>query len=345
MILFDALHVNHGGSAVLLDVILEELYPFRQNVHFLLDERLRGRLDIERLPSATYLPATLVARHTYYRRHQHRFKRVFCFSGIPPTCRIHGECLTYLQNTLLIQHPGWNQPNALKRAIQQRYMSLYGQNVDGWIVQTEHMRQIACRFYKLNPSEVMVAPFFKDPLQTIPQTSHDGIHFLYASDGYAHKNHLRLLDAFEILAGEHPGVTLHVTLANHFSHLKRSVRQLQDKGVPVLDHGFVPYSEVLGLYANADVVVFPSLTESLGIGLIESAQIGRPVIASNRPYVFELIDPSLTFDPLDVQSIWESMRMALKQPLNKPTLRIRSHVTELVNRIVGPISILERPDS
>lgn len=337
MILFDALHVNRSGGEILLDVLLEGLLPHQEGIHFLLDDRLRGKFDDRALSKVTYLPASVSARFSFYRENQHRFGRIFCFSGIPPLMRTDGECLAYLQNSLLIEHPGWKQPTALKRAAQNTYMRLFGNHVDGWIVQTEHMRRIAARFFHVEKETVMVAPFFKDPLPTHPKQEHHGTHFLYAADGYAHKNHVRLFDAFAKLAAEYSEVTLHVTLASRFADLKREIAELQDKGVPILDHGFRPHAEVTRLYAMADVQVYPSLTESLGIGLIESAQTGLPVLASNRPYVFELIEPSLTFDPLDSESIRIAMENALDHSLSIPKLRIRSHLGDLVERIVAPM--------
>jgi glycosyltransferase involved in cell wall biosynthesis len=79
------------------------------------------------------------------------------------------------------------------------------------------------------------------------------------------------------------------------------------------------------------------LTESLGIGLIESAQAGLPVIAANRPYVIELIKPTATFDPLDLESIRAALIAVAAKPAKPAQLRIRSHLGDLVERIVAPI--------
>jgi glycosyltransferase involved in cell wall biosynthesis len=337
MILFDALHVNRSGGEVLLDVLIDALRPHQENIHFLLDDRLSGKYDAHGLTHVTYLKASLLDRHRFYAKNRHRYGRIFCFSGIPPTVKTNGECLAYLQNSLLIEHPGWRQPTALKRTAQTLYMRLFGRHVNGWIVQTEHMRRVATRFFGLDTASIMVAPFFNDPIPSLPKVKHKGIHFLYIADGYAHKNHERLFVAFEALTKTHSDIVLHVTLADHFRHLKGLVTRLQDKGIPILDHGFVPYSEVFRLFAMADVQVYPSLTESLGIGLIESTQTGLPVLAAHRPYVFELIEPSLTFDPMDADSIRAAMETALSGPLSSPSLRIRSHLSELVGRIVAPI--------
>ncbi len=337
MILFDALHVNRSGGEVLLDVLIEGLLPHQESIHFLLDDRLKGKFDGAGLKHLTYLPATLMNRHRFYRSNQHRYARMFCFSGIPPTVKTDGECLVYLQNTLLIDHPGWRHSAALKLALRQLYMRLFGGHVDGWVVQTEHMRHIAARFFKLKPTDVAVLPFFKDPFPVPERIPRSGFHFLYTSEGYPHKNHLRLFEAFEQASTIHPDIVLHVTISDEFQTLKVMIQTLNSRGVKIVDHGFVSHPELIRLYASMDCQVFASLTESLGIGLIESAQAGLPVIAANRPYVFELIEPTATFDPLSIKSIEACLLDVASKPTDPASLRVRSQLSELVGRIVAEL--------
>lgn len=337
MILFDALHVNHSGAEVLLDVLIDGLRPHQEGIHFLLDDRLTGKFDAHGLDNVTYLPASLMDRHRFYQTNQHRYPRIFCFSGIPPTSKTDGECLAYLQNSLLIEHPGWRHSQAMKRSLQNLFMRAFGGNVNGWIVQTEHMRRIATKFFRLGPSDVSVLPFFKDPLGVSERVAHNGFHLLYTSEGYPHKNHRRLFDAFEKAWLTRPDLVLHVTLSDRFGALKTLVTELNAKGLPIVDHGFVSHGELIRLYASMDAQVFPSLTESLGIGLIESAQAGLPVIAANRPYVYELIEPSATFDPLDIESIATSLLQLASAPTKPALCRVSSHLNELIGRITAPI--------
>lgn len=214
-------------------------------------------------------------------------------------------------------------------------MRFFGGHVDEWVVQTEHMRQIAARFFQLKPSDVAVLPFFKDPFPVPEKTPHSGFHFLYTSEGYPHKNHLRLFKAFERASKNHSDIVLHVTISDRFRQLKDQIQTMNSRGVKIVDHGFVSHQELITLHASMDCQVFPSLTESLGIGLIESAQAGLPVIAANRPYVFELIEPTATFDPLDVRSIENSLMDVMSKPPEAASLRVSSHLGELVRRIVA----------
>jgi glycosyltransferase involved in cell wall biosynthesis len=337
MILFDAVHVNRSGGEVLLDVLIDALRPHQEGIHFLLDDRLTGKFDAHGLAHVIYLKASVLQRHRFYSKNQHHYNRIFCFSGIPPTKKTDGECLAYLQNSLLIEHPGWSHSAALKRSLQNLFMRVFGGHVNGWIVQTEHMRRIATNFFRLGPTDISVLPFFKDPLGFSERVSHNGFHLLYTSEGYPHKNHRRLFDAFETAWLTRPDLVLHVTLSDRFGDLKSYVVELNARGLPIVDHGFVSHAQLISLYASMDAQVFPSLTESLGIGLIESAQAGLPVIAANRHYVIELIKPTATFDPLDLESIRAALIAVAAKPAKPAQLRIRSHLGDLVERIVAPI--------
>lgn len=54
--------------------------------------------------------------------------------------------------------------------------------------------------------------------------------------------------------------------------------------------GYVPEKDLPGMYANADVFVFPSLHETFGIPIVESLASGTPVITANVYSMPEIAD-------------------------------------------------------
>jgi glycosyltransferase involved in cell wall biosynthesis len=78
------------------------------------------------------------------------------------------------------------------------------------------------------------------------------------------------------------------------------------------------------------VVIFPSLFESFGLGLVEAVQYKLPVISSNLDYVFEVIEPSLIFDPFDVQSISNALEYSITLNLKPSIIKIENKLNNLL---------------
>jgi glycosyltransferase involved in cell wall biosynthesis len=66
----------------------------------------------------------------------------------------------------------------------------------------------------------------------------------------------------------------------------------------VHDLGYLPVGEIVYLYRQARLLVFPSLFEGFGMPLIEAMIVGCPIAAANRTSLPELAgEAALYFDP------------------------------------------------
>lgn len=74
----------------------------------------------------------------------------------------------------------------------------------------------------------------------------------------------------------------------------RRLRALTKSDSSIIWHGWVTGEKKKQLYANAGVVVLPSvsLTEGFGLVLLEGMASGKPVVASDLPTIAEWVDPS-----------------------------------------------------
>ena len=81
------------------------------------------------------------------------------------------------------------------------------------------------------------------------------------------------------------------------------ISDYQNNNVPIINHGVLDKSEVTNLYLSSEYLIYPSLLESFGLPLIEAIICDCKVLASNRAYVKEICEPSLIFDPLDLNNI------------------------------------------
>jgi glycosyltransferase involved in cell wall biosynthesis len=94
-------------------------------------------------------------------------------------------------------------------------------------------------------------------------------------------------------------------------------------GIPpgaVVCTGYVADDELIGILRQAEMMVFPSLYEGLGLPVLEAHGCGVPVVGSNTSSVAELVIPELSCNPEQPESIAAAM-VRLQQT---PALRERS---------------------
>ena len=141
-----------------------------------------------------------------------------------------------------------------------------------------------------------------------------GDFFLYPANLWPHKNHRRVLQAFErFLRGA--GRPVEFVLTGHpegWAELVRAFPRL-----PVRHLGFVRRGFLQVLLARARALVFFSLFEGFGMPLLEAFAAGTPVLCSNTTSLPEVGgDAVLSCDPTDPAAMSELMaRVCTDQPL------------------------------
>jgi len=83
--------------------------------------------------------------------------------------------------------------------------------------------------------------------------------------------------------------------------------------------GYVSDNDLVSLYNNCDLFVFPSLYEGLGLPVLEAMQCGAPVIGANNSSIAEIINnDAALFDATDIDSI----RLKLERTLLSDEFRL-----------------------
>lgn len=142
-------------------------------------------------------------------------------------------------------------------------------------------------------------------------------YLMYSGATDERKNHLRLIEAFAqskfkneyqlVLVGRVPPETV-----KRFKDKIKSLGMNDDK---VIITNTVSDEELVYLYNNCTLFVFPAWQEGFGLPLVEAMQCGAPVIGSNTSSIPEVIDnPDALFDPFDVGSIQNAIDEALGNP-------------------------------
>ncbi len=133
----------------------------------------------------------------------------------------------------------------------------------------------------------------------------------YPAQTWAHKNHLRLLDAMALLR-DREGLIIHLIASGrnneYFPTIEGSIRALQlDKQVRFL--GFVSPLELQCLYQLSHAMIFPSKFEGFGLPLVEAFLAGTPVACSNVTVLpSQANGATLIFDPDNTEQIAEAVR-------------------------------------
>ena len=140
---------------------------------------------------------------------------------------------------------------------------------------------------------------------------------LYVARLEPHKNHLRLLEACELLWQE--GLAFELRLIGCLAYpgaareILNRVRTLQAAGRKIQWQPHVSESDLRSAYQECSFTVFPSLLEGFGLPIIESLWYGRPVVCGKNGALGEVAEGG-GCEPVeteDVKSIADGMRLLL----------------------------------
>ena len=124
----------------------------------------------------------------------------------------------------------------------------------------------------------------------------------YPASFLSHKNHSRAFQALnQVYDKLGPLLTLYCTISS------QELSSIYSRPGIVVPLGRLSRSEVFDYYQICDYLFFPSLCESLGLPLLESASFNLPVVASDLDYVYESCTPVRTFNPYSVLAITTSL--------------------------------------
>ena len=201
------------------------------------------------------------------------------------------------------------------------------------IVQTESMRNQMQQFEPSLAGRIQVIPsgyrtiaenprIREDVRETILSSSTPRL--IYVSHPSEHKNHLNLIRSLPSIVKIWPSLKLLLTLdcdqkknkryASFVAEILKTAISLDvEKNIAFL--GILNSDEVYYALSNCAVMVFPSLAESFGLGLVEAMVAGCPIAASNLPYAHNVAGgAAIYFDPDDPESIARSCLYLLDDP-------------------------------
>lgn len=333
-VLVDALYINSGGGKILLDVLIVEFLKCNSDIYYLLDDRIRGRHSAIPADRVIYMEANFVKRHFFYLNN--KFSKVFCFGNLPPSIKTTAEVFTFFHQPNFLSIPkGLPYFNRFKYRIKVVILNLIKRNTNYWLVQSEYVKKNLELKFNLPSNVIKILPFYPSFEISNNVVDRKKNNYLYVSDGYPHKNHKKLIIAFCKFFDIYKTGRLVLTVGNDFGELLSYIENKISEGYPIDNIGFVNRTILFEKYLLSDFLIFPSLTESFGLGLIEGVNCGCMVIGADLPYTFEVCEPTLTFDPMDENSIFCALEKSLNiDDLSPSIAKIKNELNEILKLLI-----------
>ena len=334
MILIDFVYINSPGGITLSRDILNYLVfnKLENSFELLLDKRNRNLLKVEGL-NISVIKKNEISRWAFYKKNSIKYKSIFCFANVPPPLKISKKTFIFFHNELLLDHSNVDYPVFVRLVLLLKKHYIKNRNNSyNWIVQTEHIKSLLKDKFKIKENKIDKHPIYSIKKQVNSEINSNT--FIFPSSNNPHKNNDLLLNAFILAANKtDQDLTLKITIKK--SDIKININRIPSN-LKVNYLGIIDHNRLIQIYRTSKFLIFPSLRESFGLPLIEGIQAGCVVLAPKLNYVEELISPSYTFDAYDVNSISETILIAIKNKTHKlQFIKVNNEIDEIFKKLLN----------
>jgi glycosyltransferase involved in cell wall biosynthesis len=188
-----------------------------------------------------------------------------------------------------------------------------------YVAISESTKREAMRYWGQGAAKITVVHLGSFITPKTPRAQFGSKRILTVGDISPRKNQLRLIQAFELVHRNNPSSGVELMIVGHerkdipgFESTLRDMRR-RNKGIKITLAGYLSDSEILSLYEEADVFVYPSLYEGFGLPVLEAMACGCPVIASNVSSLPEVVgEAGMLVDPYDVDALAQAISTVLQ---------------------------------
>jgi glycosyltransferase involved in cell wall biosynthesis len=196
------------------------------------------------------------------------------------------------------------------------------------LTDSQRLADMASHYFGIERNRFIAMPFAPSPFleKTHAITARDVLkkhileanYFFYPAQFWAHKNHIRILQAIQILRDDHgwkPNVVFSGKDYGNLEHIKKFIIASKlESQVKIL--GFVPSEEMRGLYENAIAVVMPTYFGPTNLPPLEAWSLGIPLIYSAH-LSEQTGNAALLVDPDNSQELAEAMLLCTKSDVRR----------------------------
>lgn len=336
-ILIDSLYINSGGGYSLLDYLVTQLCNSAIPFFLIKDVRCPTLTDEERIEEVITMTPSIIARKTYYTRHKNAFSSVLCFGNLPAPIKMSCPVYTYFQNVNLLSIPKtYSIVTRFKIWLKRNYIAHLARYTDSWIIQTSNTEQLVKKYLPTKGKCMYKIPFYNIPSSIVQDSECQRTDYILVGNYYfGTKGHDTLLNAWELLAEKGFTKCLHLTISNDNVEVCRRIDKMKDRGINVVNHGTIPFSKINSLYYKCKAIIYPSINESLGLGIVEAIHAGCDVVATDLPYVHSICIPSALFEPNNPKNLADAVLLYDKGTCKKSSLIITNKINELINLLTS----------
>lgn len=187
------------------------------------------------------------------------------------------------------------------------------------ITVSESVKKDLIKTLKLSPEKITVTyeAGHLEQKSTGEFKKHPQKYILYVGNAHPHKNLEKLVDAFILIKNEMSDLKLvFIGKEDYFYKRLKEYVNFKKMSQDIIFMNEVKNSELANWYKNAEIFIFPSLSEGFGIPGLEAMSLGCVVAASSIPVFHEVYgDAAYFFDEEDEKMMGKSILDLLK---NKP---------------------------
>lgn len=250
---------------------------------------------------------------------------IIYLGNIPPI--LGSKCVStlYLGNTYLINNSSTKgfKIKARTRICLERFMFyLFKANVDEIIIQTKSMQELLNKKIK-EKTKVKIFPYFNFNHINFKKNINKIYDFIYVASDEPHKNHINLLKSWCELARQkiYPSLCLVLPSGSFLEDKIKSIK-LNDKLIKIEIKNNLSYKKTMFYLKSSNALIFPSYFESFGLPLLEAKYLNIDIIASEKDFVRDIVDPQETFDPRSYNSITRAIKRYLN--IDEPKANVKS---------------------
>lgn len=185
-----------------------------------------------------------------------------------------------------------------------------------------------------SPSQFLSSALAKSKCDVLAKYNLDEGYFFYPAQFWAHKNHIRILEALLLLKGN--GLNFKVVFVGGDQGNRASVERFveqNDLANQVRFLGFAPADEMRGLYEGCQAVVMPTYFGPTNVPPLEAWMLGKPLIYSTH-FAAQVKDAAVLVDPDDASQLASAMSSCIDEEFCKQMVILgRSRLQELNNEL------------